>query len=579
MGGVFPRRQIVKLHRQQRGTPCLGPQHVTRTAEARRTQRLNTRFGILAGWTDARIGKLGWQPQALADRRHRWPHGFEPGPSGVPAEHRFFDVVFSPDGEFLATNGPAGSVLVWNIQQRKVVRQFPGHGSTVWYLAFSGEGQLASGGCDGKVWLWNFATGEGRELSGHEPGVTCVSFSPDGKTLISGGEDNLIKLWDVATGELKSTLRGHTHQVYTVVSSPDGAMLASASRDGTVRFWSMETRHEVAALRGFGGHVKDVAFSPDGHTLAAVGEDGYVKLWDVAAVTRNAMIEGTPVGYLTRDDEIVVWNRGRLEIRDPTTLELTSDPSNSLTNCVGRSPDGKYAALRHPEGTVDVLCVATGERRELPIWKENCADSVEFSADNKYIASTKRLGSSYRHRLNLWDWSNSVELLDCEFEWSKPAFSPGWELIAAYCTEGGDRVVKLWNRTGTEMARIPQPKPVFSLAFSADRSTLAVGTWRGTIEFWNVSSPERPFHLKSLAGHVGPVEAVDFGPHGRRLASGGRDRTVKLWDIATGDEMISLKGHRRRVTSVAFLPNGKTLVSCSEDERVVRFCARRAKRK
>ena len=75
-------------------------------------------------------------------------------------------------------------------------------------------------------------------------------------------------------------------------------------------------------------------------------------------------------------------------------------------------------------------------------------------------------------------------------------------------------------------------------------------------------------HLLNLEGHTFPVDSVAFSPDGKRLVSGSRDDTVKVWDAQTGQEALSLKGHTNTVSSVAFSPDGKRIVSGSWDKTV-----------
>ena len=67
-------------------------------------------------------------------------------------------------------------------------------------------------------------------------------------------------------------------------------------------------------------------------------------------------------------------------------------------------------------------------------------------------------------------------------------------------------------------------------------------------------------------GHESTVTSVAFSPDGRRIASGGWDRILKIWDVTSGKTTMNLKGHTGRITSVAFSPDGKRLVSGGGDD-------------
>ena len=106
-----------------------------------------------------------------------------------------------------------------------------GHTAGVNAVVFSADGQLLASASDDKtVRVWETATGACRnELKGHTHGVTAVVFSADGQLLASASYNETVRVWETATGACRSELRGHTLGVSAVVFSADRQLLASAS--------------------------------------------------------------------------------------------------------------------------------------------------------------------------------------------------------------------------------------------------------------------------------------------------------------------------------------------------------------
>jgi WD40 repeat protein len=160
-----------------------------------------------------------------------------------------------------------------------------GHNHSVRSVVFSPDGQrLASGSDDETVKIWDAMSGHYLQtLEGHNDSVRSVAFSPDGQRLASGSDDKTVKIWDATSGHCLQTLEGHNNWVQSIAFSPDGQRLASGSDNKTVKIWDATSGHCLQTLKGHGLSVQSVAFSPEGQRLASGSDDETVKIWDATS--------------------------------------------------------------------------------------------------------------------------------------------------------------------------------------------------------------------------------------------------------------------------------------------------------
>lgn len=138
------------------------------------------------------------------------------------------------------------------------------------------------------IGIWLYDTKTYREialLTGHTKNVTCIDFSPDGKTLASGEgwADYAIRLWDFDKMKQMHALKGHTGDVYNVTFSPNGSTIASGSADNTIHLWDVAKGKHLHTFTGHTGSVNSVVFSKDGRMLISGSDDGTVILWDLTS--------------------------------------------------------------------------------------------------------------------------------------------------------------------------------------------------------------------------------------------------------------------------------------------------------
>jgi WD40 repeat protein/Flp pilus assembly protein TadD/tRNA A-37 threonylcarbamoyl transferase component Bud32 len=221
------------------------------------------------------------QTAALWDVATRKPVG---KPWRLPG--RVTDAAFSPDGRLAAIacerfgrNEPAA--FVWDVTTGKQRLELL-HGMKVWKVMFSPDGEtLATAGDDGTVRRWSAASGKkiGRLLR-HRGEVRALAFSPDGKTLLSGSTDGTGQLWDAATGLARGAALKHRAEVTSVAFSPDGRLALTASMDSAARLWDVETGAPAAPALVHQSEVLRALFSPDGALVLTGCADGSGQLWD-----------------------------------------------------------------------------------------------------------------------------------------------------------------------------------------------------------------------------------------------------------------------------------------------------------
>ena len=142
-------------------------------------------------------------------------------------------------------------------------------------------------------------------------------------------------------------------------------------------------------------------------------------------------------------------------------------------------------------------------------------------------------------------------------------WSPDGRLLASVSAGG---LITICDQTGrTVQAWRSGHDAIYCVAFSPDSTRLATSGRSSAIKVWDVRTRGE---VLSLRGHTDSVYGIGWSPDGSRLATASFDRCIKLWDAGTGHEVLTLHGHEDRVWSVAWSPDGRRLVSTSDDGTV-----------
>jgi WD40 repeat protein/serine/threonine protein kinase len=552
-------------------------------------------------------------------------------------------VAFSPNGQLVVSGSEDNSIRVWDVAAAKGVKTLRGHGSAVRACAFSPDRKhLVSGADDQQIRVWDL---EGYQevrvlhatvFAGHEDAVLSARFSRDGKQIVTASRDRTASLWDTAAGKpLRRFQEGHEFLVSAAEFFPQGDYLASGAGDNSVRVWNVTAGTEQAAyaptgrigtlaisldgkwvvtgsmgtdvqiwnsgvdepggtprengkptavLTGHEAEVSALAFSPGGDLLASGDERGRVRLWKTAGAPGQWALVRELAGHsvaitavrFTPDGKRLVTASGDhtcgqwdiatgeellpLVLKHPqwvTSLELSSDGTHALTTC----DDGFARVFR----LADAAQVAAVKAPRQPY------NAAAFSPDG----STAVLTAAGDRQVSLWDLSAALvaanqqptvrPVMDFnktgEEVWSAKFAADGQHLL----TIGGNDA-QLWHLdTRKAVVRFSPHGTVASAAISPNGKVIGTGSWDRSVKLWDAASGRAI--RKITRAHGGYINSVEFSPDGRQLLTASDDGTAKLWDVASGKAVGQpVRGHTARLLAATFSPDAARILTVSGDK-------------
>ena len=177
---------------------------------------------------------------------------------------------FSGDARVVATADADGTVGVWDVSSRRLVRTLePAGVATALALTENGK-TVVAGTADGTVRLLRVRDGEVERTVRARPNVTAVAVSPDGHRILAAGDDYVARIWDARTGKLERSLQSHERALTAASFSPDGRFVVTTSLDQNARLSSAATGKQIWLL-SHASAVNAADFSADSQWVVVAG--------------------------------------------------------------------------------------------------------------------------------------------------------------------------------------------------------------------------------------------------------------------------------------------------------------------
>jgi WD40 repeat protein/DNA-binding SARP family transcriptional activator len=467
---------------------------------------------------------------------------------------------WSPDGSRIVTASDDGTAKVWDVSAAlnagvstgEESFTLSGHTAQVKWAAWSPDGsRIVTAGQDDTVKVWDASSGAGI-LTFASPGVERVTYdeeetypvpraawSPLGDRIATSGGDGVVQVWDVSAssptyGEKLLTLAGHTDPILYVVWSSDGSRIVTTGLDSTAKIWDATTGTELVTLFGHTGPVVGVAWSPAGDRILTASYDGTVKVWDP----------------------------------DPALLTIAS--LEDTVGCVTWSPRGDRVAVGTGNGTAKVLDANTGE--EFLVFADSnrsislCPQAWSPSGDRLLTSSMDGIPDIPEVRARVWNATSGKELVALVGH-SGDVWWAGWSPDGTRIVTGGagDGTARVWDAdTGTELfAFTGHDGGVTMVAWSPDGKAIATSSMDATAKIWDAATGQVIRDLYP-EGHKISVFGLSWSPDGDRIATYAID-TGRIWDTTTGEELATLTGHTMNVWRMQWSHSGERIFTFGAD--------------
>lgn len=458
-----------------------------------------------------------------------------------------FDIELSPDGKYLAAGGY--NIWIYEVESRELVSVVEAIG--VNKIAWSPDGtQIASGGGEGIVQIWDVKTGEQIALyDGDIAPTLSLDWSPDGKyILFPGGVSGTtytqdlqfsVYVWDISKEEIILDIPAEAGQIMSVAWSNDGTLFATASEFANVTVWDSltGTKLEYESPEEMYSRVWGLEWSSDDEFIAATTDYSTTVVWDFRQSTsvyidygENSAIstlawspEEHGLAFGTYDGQVQLWEL------DSQQFKQTLDGHSAQINDIEWLPDGSQIVTAGSDGkigfwdsqTLGPLGSIDGHYRRMT--------NFAWSADGSHLVFTVYGDTTLR----VWDFEKQTVIAALSLE-TGDAFDVEWSSNGDYiAVSSRSKSVYIWSTDKFDLVQVLNFENKQSIhihvVWSPDGKYLAMAI-AGDIIIWDAIAQSQ---LIDFQAYDSSVDSISWSPDGTYLATAGWFGGVRLWDTST----------------------------------------------
>lgn len=487
-------------------------------------------------------------------------------------DHLVNRIAVDATGSWAASCGSDYRILLWDLKRGGPARVLQGHSDDVEDFAFAGDGLGVSVSRDWRVLVWDLASGAiVRVLDKHERDVLAVVCQ--GGRIYTSGDDMTLRVWDLASGRQERLWGPFEHETDSCAVDPIRGRAILGCDDGALRVFEIATGALLKEIPAHASGIKRVAASPTTGALLSAAYDQRLLIWNPETFVLERELEGRATTW----ERSLNWSSDGRSILAGTftgtvlewdaasgrcTAEIGANGrGNACLNDLSANTKGDFVTVSD-DGLVRLGRLTPNEAR----WtSERTPDGggVLMNAVTLDDVSGRVITGAHDHRLRLWQRVDGV-LRDerslalgegpiNSVRVSHQAGSEGDAFVACY-----SGAVVCVDRHGTVKRKFAAHDGAVKSLRLHPREPIGVsGAADGSLASWRFDGTP----LQRFPGHMSIVDDLDLDPSGTRVASAGRDFSLKLHDLASGRLLESISLGRKSPKGVCFFDDHTVVVT------------------
>jgi len=397
------------------------------------------------------------------------------------------------------------------------------------------------------------------------------TWASNSQHVAMSGSLGVVEVWNIAGDKPKLTLgtpvkpasgkwyaANWARGFVSVTFSGDGERLATGSGHHRVRLWDAETGQPSAVFEHADG-VKSADFGPDDRTLVTVQTDGIVRHWVINSKDSTLIADASDdesAAHVSPDRRMVavVTPQKKIEIRraEDGTLSHTASPKPVPKHRTLRwGPQGKRLAWIAEDDTIRIFSLAEKKIVET-ITPKQPPRNFSWSPDGE------KIGAVDEKSIRIWARGEEkpATVIPTDGPHNGPSWSSDGRRIFTVWASGPQGIISSWDvASGRELWRVKGTNWGWPTC-GPDGKLVAANSQSGEI---NVFSADDGKELASITAHMPTSHPrFDFSPNGKRLATAGKERTLRMWNPRRG-EQLWLAVDLPAGEAATFSPAGKLL--------------------